>query len=740
MANNLIIVESPTKSKTIAKFLPKTYAVTASMGHLRDLPKSSFGVDLEHDFEPKYINIRGKGDLIKDLKTKAKNAKKIYLATDPDREGEAISWHLAFLLGLDSKAVCRIEFHEITESAVKNALKNARTIDMDMVDAQQARRIIDRIVGYKLSPLLWRKVRKGLSAGRVQSVAVKIIADREKEIKAFEPEEYWTLQVKLRQDAKAPIFAADVVKFKNEKLALHNAAETLQVEQALAKAAYKVEEAVRKDVRRRPLPPFTTSSLQQEAGRKLNFTTKKTMIVAQQLYEGINVGKGGSVGLITYMRTDSVRMANEARVSIRDHIKQVFGAAYCPEKANFFATRQSAQDAHEAIRPTAVERTPAELERYLSKDQYKLYKLIWNRAVASQMAEAVYENTTLTISGGEYGLRASGSILKFDGYLKLADKKEQGDSREVPYIPAPSPLELYKVVPGEQHFTEPPAHYTEAALVKELEEKGIGRPSTYAPIIQTIQDRGYVVREGKKLLVTELGQTVVDLLTQYFKEVINIPFSAQLETELDEIAEHKEDKLDILKKFYDPFSKLLKVAEVAIPKVDLPVEVSDVKCEKCGRMMVVKEGRYGKFLACPGFPACRNTKPILVKAGVTCPDCGGDVIVRKTKTGRIFYGCSNYPTCKFTSWDKPSATEKCPECGHYMVEHQERGGKIKLYCSNVKCPNALPRHTVRHKVTTASILGVKHVVKKRRAAKSTRKKAGTTTAKKRTGTRTGAKA
>lgn len=738
MANNLIIVESPTKSKTIAKFLPKTYAVTASMGHLRDLPKSSFGVDLEHDFEPKYINIRGKGDLIKDLKAKAKNAKKIYLATDPDREGEAISWHLAYLLGLDTKAVCRIEFHEITETAVKNALKNARAIDMDMVDAQQARRIIDRIVGYKLSPLLWRKVRKGLSAGRVQSVAVKIIADREKEIKAFEPEEYWTLQVKLRQDAKAAIFAADVVKFKNEKLTLHNAEETLQVEKALARAAYQVEEAVRKDVRRRPMPPFTTSSLQQEAGRKLNFTTKKTMIVAQQLYEGINVGKTGSVGMITYMRTDSVRMANEARLSIRDHIKQVYGAAYCPDKANFFATRQSAQDAHEAIRPTAVERTPAEMERYLSKDQYKLYKLIWNRAVASQMAEAVYESTTLNIKGGEYGLRASGSVLKFDGYLKLADKKEQGDSREVPYIPAPSPLELYKVVPGEQHFTEPPPHYTEAALVKELEEKGIGRPSTYAPIIQTIQDRGYVVREGKKLLVTELGLTVVDLLTQYFKDVINIPFSAELETELDEIAEHKEDKLAILKKFYDPFSKLLKVAEVAIPKVDLPVEVSDVKCEKCGRMMVVKEGRYGKFLACPGFPECRNTKPILVKAGVKCPDCGGEVIVRKTKTGRIFYGCSNYPTCKFTSWDKPSATEKCPECGHYMVEHLERGGKIKLYCSNVKCPNALPRHTVRHKVTTASVLGVKHVVKKRRAAKGTTRKTAATATKKRTGARTGA--
>lgn len=718
MANNLIIVESPTKSKTIAKFLPKTYAVTASMGHLRDLPKSSFGVDLEHDFEPKYINIRGKGDLIKELKAKAKNAKKIYLATDPDREGEAISWHLAYLLGLNPKATCRIEFHEITETAVKNALQNARTIDMDMVDAQQARRIIDRIVGYKLSPLLWRKVRKGLSAGRVQSVAVKIIADREKEIKAFVPEEFWTLQVKLRQEAKAPIFLADVIKYKEAKLSLKNARETLKVEQDLQKASYKVIDSSRKDVHRRPQPPFTTSSLQQEAGRKLNFTTKKTMIVAQQLYEGVNLGKTGSVGLITYMRTDSVRMADVARTNIRDFIRQIFGKDYCPVKANYFATRQSAQDAHEAIRPTSVLRTPSEMEKFLSKDQFKLYKLIWNRAVASQMSEAVYENTTLNISGGDYGLRASGSILKFDGYLRLSDKKDQGDSREVPFIAAPAALELYKVIPGEQHFTEPPPHYTEAALVKELEDKGIGRPSTYAPIIQTIQDRGYVVRDGKKLLVTELGLTVVDLLTEYFKDVINIPFSAALETELDDIAGHKEDKLAILKKFYEPFSKLLAIADKEIKQVDLPVEVSDVKCEKCGRMMVVKEGRFGKFLACPGFPECRNTKPILVKAGVKCPDCGGEVIVRKTKTGRIFYGCSNYPTCKFTSWDKPSATEKCPECGHYMVEHQERGGKVKLFCSNPKCPNALPKHTVRHKVTTASVLGVKHVVKKRRATKA----------------------
>lgn len=718
MANNLIIVESPTKAKTIAKFLPKSYSVTASMGHLRDLPKSTIGVDLDHNFEPKYINIRGKGDLIKTLKTKAKNAKKIYLATDPDREGEAISWHLGFLLGIDPKENCRIEFNEITEDAVKDALKHPRAIDMDMVDAQQARRIIDRIVGYKLSPLLWRKVRKGLSAGRVQSVAVKIIADREKEIKNFKREEYWTIDVKLRQNSTAPIFTADVVKYKNEKLALHDAQEARKAEEALRKATYELVESQRKDVRRRPLPPFTTSTLQQEAGRKLNFTTRKTMMVAQQLFEGVTLGSSGSVGLITYMRTDSVRMAGVAQHNIREFINHTFGSNYCPEKPNFFASRKSAQDAHEAIRPTSVRRTPAEVEQFLNKDQFKLYKLIWNRAVACQMAEAVYESTSLSIKAGDFDLRASGSILKFDGYLKLYDKKDQGDNKEVPYIPAPAKLELYKVVPGVQHFTEPPQHYTEASLVKELEEKGIGRPSTYAPIIQTIQSRGYVVREGKKLLVTELGLTVEEMLEEFFKDVINIPFSAKMENDLDAISEKKESKDTLLQNFWGPFKILLDLADQKIPKTVIKDVESDVVCEKCGRKMVIKDGRFGKFLACPGFPKCRNTKPLLVKAGVKCPDCGGDVIVRKTRTGRIFYGCSNYPTCKFTSWDKPSATEKCKVCGKYMVEHAERGGKMKLYCSDPKCPNALPRHTSRRKkVTTATVLGVKHVVKKRRSTK-----------------------
>ncbi len=709
MANNLIIVESPTKSKTIAKFLPKNYKVCASMGHLRDLPKSTFGVDIENDFEPKYINIRGKGDLIKELKGYAKKADKVYLATDPDREGEAIAWHLAHLLELDPKAACRIEFHEITNDAVKAALKNPQKIDLDKVDAQQTRRIIDRIVGYQLSPLLWRKIRKGLSAGRVQSVAVKIIADREKEIAAFIPEEYWTLLVKLQENSKSSIFDADVVKHNDKKLAVVNEKQAREIEEYLKKASYEVSDSVRKDTRRRPMPPLTTSSLQQEAVKKLNFTTKKTMMLAQQLYEGINIGKEGSVGLITYMRTDSVRISDTARDSVREFIKQIFGKEYCPSTPNQYATKSNAQDAHEAIRPTSVLRTPSEMEAYLSKDQFKLYKLIWNRVVASQMTDAVYETTTLNISAGDYGLRATGSVLKFEGFQKLSDKKDMsGDKdKQVPFIPANTKLNLDKVMPSEQHFTEPPAHYTEASLVKELEDKGIGRPSTYAPIIQTILDRGYVRKDAKKIITTDLGLMVIDMLTTYFKQFIDIPFSAELETELDEIGEHKIDKNKTLKKFYEPFSKDLAIADKEIEVVELPLEVSDVPCEKCGRMMVIKEGRFGKFLACPGFPECRNTKPLLEKLGVPCPLCGGETIVRKTRTGRLFYGCSNYPKCEFTSWDKPSL-EKCSICGKGLLEHQERGGNIKLVCSNEKCSNALPKKSV--------------VAKKKNAKKSTSKK------------------
>ena len=722
MTKNLVIVESPTKSKTIEKFLGKNYTVKASMGHLRDLPKSTFGVDIEHDFEPKYINIRGKGELIKELKTLAKKADKVYLATDPDREGEAISWHLGHILGIEPDDKCRIEFHEITNTAVKDAIKHPRSIDMDMVDAQQARRILDRIVGYQLSPLLWRKIRKGLSAGRVQSVATKIVADRDREIEAFEPVEYWTINAKLRENPKAPIFEAETVKYQGKKLELHNEAEARAAEAALSKATYVVQEAVRKERKRHPVPPFTTSSLQQEANKKLNFTAKKTMMLAQQLYEGVSLGKA-SVGLITYMRTDSVRLADVAIEEIRDYVQNNIGSEFVAPKINHYATKKNAQDAHEAIRPTSVQRTPTEMMNYLNKDQLRLYTLIWNRAVASQMADAVYDVTTLTIGAGDYQLRATGSILKFPGWLQLAGKfADEEKDKTVPYIEPNTQLVLHKLLPPEQHFTEPPAHFTEATLIKELEDKGIGRPSTYAPTIVTILNRGYVVKEGKKLLITELGLMTVDMLTEYFKGLISIPFSAQMEGQLDEIAEHKTTKEAVLHSFYDPFAQDLKVAEEKIPHVEIPLEVSDVPCEKCGKLMVIREGRFGKFLACPGFPDCRNTKPILVKVGVKCPKCGGEIIERKTKTGKIFYGCEKYPDCDYTSWDKP-LNEECSKCGHMLVEHVERNGRKQKFCSNPECADARPVRAVAAKTTTAAkaTTAKKMTTRKTTAAKKTTK-------------------
>ena len=720
MTKNLVIVESPTKSKTIEKFLGKNYTVKASMGHLRDLPKSTFGVDIEHDFEPKYINIRGKGELIKELKTLAKKADKVYLATDPDREGEAISWHLGHILGIEPEDKCRIEFHEITNTAVKDAIKHPRSIDMDMVDAQQARRILDRIVGYQLSPLLWRKIRKGLSAGRVQSVATKIVADRDREIEAFEPVEYWTINAKLRENSKAPIFEAETVKYQGKKLELHNEAEARAAEAALSKATYVVQEAVRKERKRHPVPPFTTSSLQQEANKKLNFTAKKTMMLAQQLYEGVSLGKA-SVGLITYMRTDSVRLADVAIEEIRDYVQNNIGSEFVAPKINHYATKKNAQDAHEAIRPTSVQRTPAEMMNYLNKDQLRLYTLIWNRAVASQMADAVSDVTTLTIGAGDYQLRATGSILKFPGWLQLAGKfADEEKDKTVPYIEPNTQLVLHKLLPPEQHFTEPPAHFTEATLIKELEDKGIGRPSTYAPTIVTILNRGYVVKEGKKLLITELGLMTVDMLTEYFKGLISIPFSAQMEGQLDEIAEHKTTKEAVLHSFYDPFAQDLKVAEEKIPHVEIPLEVSDVPCDKCGKLMVIREGRFGKFLACPGFPDCRNTKPILVKVGVKCPKCGGEIIERKTKTGKIFYGCEKYPNCDYTSWDKP-LNEECSKCGHMLVEHVERNGRKQKFCSNPECADARPVRVVTAKTTTAAkaTTAKKTTTRKTTAAKKT---------------------
>lgn len=745
MAKTLVIVESPTKSKTIEKFLGKNYTVKASMGHLRDLPKSTLGVtflpDEEHanEFEPKYINIRGKGDLIKALKTEAKKADKVLLATDPDREGEAISWHLAFILGIDPTSACRIEFHEITAAAVKDAIKHPRCIDMDMVDAQQARRILDRIVGYQLSPLLWRKIRKGLSAGRVQSVATKIVADRDREIEDFVPVEYWTLSAKLREGSKGQLFEAEAVKYKGKKLELHNEAEARAAEEALSKADYIVSDAVKKERKRHPVPPFTTSSMQQEANKKLNFSAKKTMMLAQQLYEGVSLGKT-SVGLITYMRTDSVRLAEVAIAEIRDYIKQNIGSEFCPAKENHYSTKKNAQDAHEAIRPTSVMRTPAEMQKYLTNDQLKLYTLIWNRVVASQMTDAVYDVTTLMIDAAEYQLRATGSVLKFPGFLQLHSKYDDKEKdSKVPYVEPGSKLLLYKLMPAEQHFTEPPAHFTEATLIKELEEKGIGRPSTFAPTIVTLLTRGYVVKEAKKLLVTELGIMTVDMLTEYFKGLINIGFTAQMEEKLDEVAEKKHTKDEVLSEFYGPFKKDLDHAGVAIPIVEIPLEVSDVPCDKCndGTMMVIREGRFGKFLACPNFPKCRNTKPILHPIGVKCPKCGADILERKSKTGKVFYGCQKYPECDYTTWDKP-LNEKCPDCGAMMVEHVERNGSKRKFCSNPECSKARPVYaskTAAAKTTEAKTTATKKTTaaKKTTAKKTTATK--TTAAKKTTATK-----
>lgn len=720
---NLVIVESPTKSKTIGRFLGKNYTVKASMGHLRDLPKSQFGVDVDHDFEPKYINIRGKGDLIKELKTLAKKADKIYLATDPDREGEAIAWHLGYLLGVDPESNCRISFHEITPHAVKEAIKHPAAIDMDKVDAQQTRRILDRIVGYKLSPLLWRKIAKGLSAGRVQSVAVKIICDRQKEIDAFEPQEYWTSSVTLTADKPSHKFTAEVTKKEGKKLVIHNEEEARTVTKELLNQSYAVASSAVKDRIRRPIAPFTTSSLQQEAVKRLNFTTKKTMMLAQQLYEGIALEKRTPVGLITYMRTDSVHLASVAVAEIRNYIGEVYGDAYLPKKPNVYSSRKNAQEAHEAIRPTSVMRTPDEVAPYLERDQLRLYRLIWERTVSCQMAPSVSEVTTLIINGGPYELRASGSVVNFDGFLTLMDKKELAGekTKKVPHLKEGTPLTLISVDDAIQHFTEPPAYFTEATLVKELEEKGIGRPSTYATIIQTILSRGYVAKEAKKVMPTELGMTTIELLTQYFPNLIDVPFSAHMENELDAISEHKTKKETVLKEFYGPFEKELEIADREIPVKPQEVIVSDVKCEKCGRMMVVKTGRHGKFLACPGFPECRNTKPYYEKIGVACPLCGHDLIVRKTKTGRTFYGCSHYPECHFTSWDKP-INETCPLCGHIMLEAVQRGGKVVHHCSNPECPNSGAKKSGLKKVGAKAALAKTEGTAEKTVKKTTAKK------------------
>lgn len=679
----LVVVESPAKARTIERYLGKNYIVRASMGHLRDLPKSQFGIDVDNDFAPKYINIRGKGPIIKELKMDAQKASRVYLASDPDREGEAIAWHLAYILGIDPNTDCRIVFNEITKPAIKAAIKEPHSINIDRVDAQQARRMLDRIVGYKLSPLLWRKVRKGLSAGRVQSVTVKMICEREREIQAFESVEYWTIDAKFRKGRTQ--YKAELVEIDGEKPSISNKTSADSIVSELSQQAFVVKDIRKSSRKRKPSAPFTTSSMQQDAARKLGFTSRRTMSIAQQLYEGIELGRSGPVGLITYMRTDSTRISALALGEARQYIESEFGTEYLPDKANIYAASKQAQDAHEAIRPTSAELVPSKIEKYLTKEQFKLYRLIWQRFIASQMKPAVYDTMTVSIvAGSRYVLRARGSRQVFPGFMKVyagPEKKEKDVL--LPELSEGEQLSLSNLDP-EQHFTEPPPRYNDASLVKTLEEKDIGRPSTYAPIIETIIHRGYVVRRDKHFQPTELGFIVTELLEKHFKDIVDEKFTAGLENELDEVAEGKVNKNDLLREFYKPFSETLEKADEAIGHVELPVEVSDVKCELCGRMMVVKQGRYGKFLACPGFPECRNTKPLLVDTGVKCPKCGGSIVERKSRRGRVFYGCANYPKCDYVTWDQPQK-EKCPKCGAFMMKHRYKNGRAILYCSNDDC-------------------------------------------------------
>ena len=659
MADKLVIVESPAKANTIKKFLGGSTKVVASMGHIRDLPKSKLGVDIEKDFEPEYINIRGKGDLIKSLKKDAKQAKKVYIATDPDREGEAIAWHLANILIDEKNKITRVTFNEITKKAVQNAIKEPRNIDVNLVDAQQARRVLDRIVGYKISPLLWKKVRRGLSAGRVQSVAVKLIVDREEEIEKFIPEEYWNIYANLEDKESKKNFEAKFYGRNGNKQEIHSEEEVKQILKEIDKAKYIVEEVKKGEKKRTPAPPFTTSTMQQEASRKLGFTLKKTMSIAQGLYEGVKIPDKGTVGLITYMRTDSTRISEEARAAAKAHIISIYGESYYENR--YYKTNKESQDAHEGIRPTYAALEPDSIKDSLTRDQYKLYKLIYNRFMASQMAAAVYNTMSVTIKANEYNFKANGQSIKFKGFMSLyvegTDSEEKEEENMLPDLQEKQELKLNNINP-KQSFTEPPSRYTEASLVKALEEKGIGRPSTYSPTITTILERRYIEKQQKQLIPTELGKVVNKLLTENFTDVINIEFTAKIESEFDNIAEGKEEWKKMLREFYGPFEVELEKVEKELEHVELVEEVSDVPCEKCGRMMVYKYGRYGKFLACPGYPECKNAKPIVETIDVPCPKCGLTVQVRKTKTKKNYYICEKNPeSCDYISWDKPKPGE-----------------------------------------------------------------------------------
>lgn len=681
MAHYLVIVESPAKVKTIKKFLGSSYTVDASQGHVRDLPKSQLGVDVEHDYDPKYITIRGKGDILAKLRKEAKKADKVYLATDPDREGEAISWHLAAALKLDSKKMRRITFNEITKNAVKASLKHPRDIDMNLVDAQQARRVLDRMVGYRISPLLWAKVKRGLSAGRVQSVALRLIADREEEIDAFIPEEYWSLDAILKVEGEKRPLTAKFYGTEKEKITIHSEEEMDKIRKELEKEHFSITNIKQSERLRKAPLPFTTSTLQQEAAKALNFGTQKTMRIAQQLYEGVDIKGNGTVGVITYLRTDSTRIAEEADAAAREYIAETYGKEYVIEQTGTKKTEKKIQDAHEAIRPTDITRTPASLKESLSRDQFRLYQLIWKRFAASRMQPARYETTAVKIGAGKYVFTVTTSKIAFQGFRSVyteADEEKEENNVLVGGLKEDSRLEKEEF-DAKQHFTQPPAHYTEATLVKALEELGIGRPSTYAPTISTILGRRYITKEAKNLYITEIGEVVNSIMKRSFPSIVDVNFTANMEGLLDMVEEGKVAWKDVIRNFYPDLNEAVNTAEKELESVKIEDEVTDVVCEECGRNMVIKYGPHGKFLACPGFPECRNTKPYLEKIGVACPLCGKEVVIRKTKKGRKYYGCENNPECEFMSWQKPSK-EKCPECGKYMVE---KGNK--LVCSDEKC-------------------------------------------------------
>ncbi len=681
MADYLVIVESPAKAKTIERYLGKKYKVRASLGHLRDLPRSQMGVDTENNFEPKYITIRGKGPILQELKKEAKKAKKIFLAADPDREGEAIAWHLANQLGVDIESDCRVVFNEITKEAIKESFKNPRPIDMDRVDAQQARRILDRLVGYNISPILWKKVKKGLSAGRVQSVALRMIIDRENEINAFVPEEYWSISGQFKKDDTT--FEAEFFGDSKKKVKLTDKEQVDEILNRLSGDTFDIANVVKKERKRNPALPFTTSSLQQEAARKLNFRAKKTMMLAQQLYEGINLGKEGQVGLITYMRTDSTRIADSAKEEARSFIETMYGKEFVATSKPAAKNTAKTQDAHEAVRPTSVMRPPAAMKTVLSRDQLRLYKLIWERLVASQMAPAVLDTVAVDLVNGDVRFRANGSQVKFQGFMKVYvegdDDKEEEKDRILPPLEEGEQVKFSEIDP-KQHFTQPPPRFSEARLVKTLEEQGIGRPSTYAPTLDTIQKRGYVVLDAKRFLPTELGGIVHQAVDQYFPNIIDLEFTAQMEKELDNVEHGLIKWVKVIDNFYGDFEKHVQIADAEMEKIEIKDEPAGEDCEKCGSPMVYKLGRYGKFMACSDFPECRNTKAIIKPIGVTCPTCKeGQVVERKSKTKRIFYGCDRYPECEYVSWDKP-ITRPCPKCESTLVEKKLKKG-VQIQCT-----------------------------------------------------------